>query len=478
MTMSTVVNLLKHKKYVLYHSARLTFWFLFGAFLGLFFFLGLIFFAYRQIYSQKIFPGIYVNGVDFGGKPESAVETYFAKKNDKLQNIQLVFQSDVMTATISAKNLGFGYDEKLLADQAYLIGRSSDMISNISIMIQAYTEGIDLPPSYHYSEDKLQTLLAPLSTKVDITPVNALFTVKNNRVTAFKQSKDGRAVDFTTLKKQLEEKTLAVVTSSDPQKITISVPITEIKPKITTADANNMGITELVATGTSLFHGSIPSRIYNISLAASRLNGILIPPGQVFSFDQSVGDISSLSGYKQAYVIENGHTVLGDGGGVCQVSTTLFRAALYAGLPIVERHQHAYRVEYYEEDSGPGIDAAIYSPTVDMKFKNDTGHYLLVQSTVDFDAQRLTFNLYGTKDGRIVQVNDPVIVSQSPAPPPLYQDDPSLPTGTVKQIDFAAGGMSVYFTRQVTKGGKIIQNDKFTSNFQPWQAVFLRGTGT
>src|SRR5205085_743367 len=128
--------------------------------------------------------------------------------------------------------------------------------------------------------------------------------------------------------------------------------------------------------------------------------GVLIAPGQVFSFSKAIGEVSSFTGYKQAYVIENGKTVLGDGGGVCQVSTTLFRAALNAGLPIVERHPHAYRVQYYEEDSGPGIDAAVYVPSVDLKFKNDTGHHILIQAYADVENLRLTFDLYGANDGR------------------------------------------------------------------------------
>jgi vancomycin resistance protein YoaR len=249
-----------------------------------------------------------------------------------------------------------------------------------------------------------------------------------------------------------------------------------LKPAITTENVNSLGIRELISEGTSLFYHSIENRIFNLSLAASRLNGILIAPGEVFSFNKALGDISSFTGYKQAYVIENGRTVLGDGGGVCQVSTTLFRAALRAGLPITERHTHAYRVGYYEEDAGPGIDAAIYSPTVDLRFKNDTDGHILIQSYADSVNMRLTFQLYGTKDGREVVINEPVILSQSPAPEPIYQDDPTLPKGEIKQVDFAAAGANVYFTRNVKKDGKIIIADKFVSNYRPWQAVFMRGT--
>jgi vancomycin resistance protein YoaR len=168
---------------------------------------------------------------------------------------------------------------------------------------------------------------------------------------------------------------------------------------------------------------------------------------------------------------------LGDGGGVCQVSTTFFRALLSAGLPIVERHAHAYRVGYYEENGyPPGIDATVFVPSVDLKFLNDTGHYILVQSKIDLDNLYLEFDLYGTSDGRTVSMTTPVVTNQVAPPPDLYQDDPTLPAGQIKQTDFAAWGADVSFTRTVTRNGKVIISDKYISNYQPWQAIYLRGT--
>jgi vancomycin resistance protein YoaR len=249
-----------------------------------------------------------------------------------------------------------------------------------------------------------------------------------------------------------------------------------LKPKISTDKVNNLGIRELIGTGTSLFQHSIPGRIYNVTLASSRLNGILVAPGEVFSFNNALGDVSAFTGYKQAYVIQNGRTVLGDGGGVCQVSTTLFRSVLNAGLPVIERTAHAYRVGYYEEDSSPGLDATVFSPSPDLKFKNDTKNYILIQTVVDPDTLRLTFYLYGTKDGRQVTISTPAVSNQTPPPPDLYQDDPTLPVGEIKQVDFSAWGANVYFTRQVVKNGKTIISETFNSNYRPWQAIYLRGT--
>ncbi len=114
---------------------------------------------------------------------------------------------------------------------------------------------------------------------------------------------------------------------------------------------------------------------------------------------------------------------------------------------------------------------------MDLKFKNDTAHSILIQSVVDPNELRLTFYIYGTKDGREVTMTTPVITSQTPPPPDLYTDDPTLPQGVIKQVDFAAWGAHVSFTRTVKKNGKVIINDTFTSNYQPWQAAYLRGTG-
>lgn len=455
---------------------KVLFWFLTGAILGLFLFISFTFIIFQGLHKNVIYPGVSVSGVDFGGKKEEEVREFFAKKNEKIQDTKFVFTSEAGLATISAREINFGYNEILLSKQAFSLGRTGDVITNISLIFQSYVNGVDLSASYHYSDSKVITTLSPIIEKLRAEPIDSLFTFQNGRVTVFKPSRDGQEVDLEELKSQMSSKFLTVVSSLKPQTLTIEIPIKVLKPKITTDKANNLGIKELLASGTSLFQHSIPSRIFNVTLASTRLNGILVAPNDVFSFGKALGDISAFTGYQQAYVIQNGKTVLGDGGGVCQVSTTLFRAILNAGLPVAERHAHAYRVGYYEQDSPPGLDATVYVPSVDLKFKNDTGNYILIQTSIDPNVLRLTFELYGSKDGREVSITTPVVTNQTPAPPDVFQDDPTLPKGQVKQVDFAAAGANVYFTRQVTKNGKVIISDRFDSNFRPWQAVYLRGT--
>lgn len=466
---------LKKRKLILFITKNFL-WFIVGAGLGWFFLISFTFIIFQKTYEQKVYPGIFVAGIDFGGKKEKDVEAFFAAKNATIGKTTFVFKNEAKELSIKASDIDYGYNATLLGNQAYAIGRSNNLLSNISLFFQAYMNGISLPASYHFSSEKLDNILLPLERELSIEPIDALFTFQDGRVVAFRPSQQGQAIDRQAFEEDLTSRTVRIANATKPEIIILNLPIKVIHPKVTTEKANSLGIKELLASGTSLFQRSIPGRIYNVNLAATRVNGVLVEPGEVFSFAKALGDISAFTGYKQAYVIENGKTVLGDGGGVCQVSTTFFRALLNAGLPIVERHAHAYRVGYYEQDSPPGFDATVYVPSVDLKFKNDTKNYILIQTIINTNEQRLTFMLYGTKDNRQVTISKPVIRSQTPAPPPLYQDDPTLPKGQIKQIDFEAAGAYVSFTREVTKDGKKIIADTFVSNYRPWQAVYLRGT--
>lgn len=258
----------------------------------------------------------------------------------------------------------------------------------------------------------------------------------------------------------------------------LAIPVTESEPKTSLADTNDIGIKERIGFGDSQYQHSIPNRIHNVALTASRVEDVLVKPGEEFSFNKALGDVSAATGFKSAYVIRNGKTELGDGGGVCQVSTTLFRAVLNAGLPVTKRRPHSYRVSYYELNSKPGIDATVYAGDVDLRFINDTGHYILLHNATDSEKLYMYVEIYGTSDGRSAEIVDHKTYDFLPAPPPLYVDDPTLKQGVLKQIDFAASGIKASFKNIVKdKAGKIIREDTYFSNYKPWQAVFLRGTG-
>ena len=309
-----------------------------------------------------------------------------------------------------------------------------------------------------------------LTEKVNREPQNAVFMFENKGVVEFQTDLKGVKLNKDGLRTILEEALFEL-----RKEVLLPADLTE--PEIKASDVNDLGIAELLGRGESLFAHSIPSRIFNVALASRRINYALIPPGEVFSFNNEVGEISASTGYRSAYVIKDGRTVLGDGGGTCQVSTTMFRAAMRAGLPIVSRKAHSYRVNYYEQDTGPGIDATVYAPSADFKFLNDTPEHILVQTMVDTKNLSMHIDIFGTNDGRISTISEPKVWGQSPPPEALYEDDPTLPVGVVKQIDWAAWGAKTSFNYKVERDGEVIYEKTFYSNFRPWQAVYLRGVG-
>ena len=386
------------------------------------------------------------------GKPETQLIEVPTDKISAKEDVQLVTNAIQALNKWGDKKIKFGYKDYELT------------LSNEEMMAIYGLTGEAV------NEDQFEQLLTKIKQQVETEPKDAVFVFEDNKVKEFKPEIVGVKVDAPALKTKLA----TVLAEADKE--ALEIPVIQSLPKVKTGDINNLGIKELIGVGKSAFAHSIAGRVFNINLAASRINGTLVAPGEDFSFNQAVGDISRASGYQSAYIISGGKTVLGDGGGVCQVSTTVFRAALNAGLPITERKAHAYRVGYYEQDSKPGIDATVYNPSADLKFTNDTGKYVLVQTKVDTKKMTMTVEIYGTKDGRVVTVSEPKISSQTPPPATVYVDDPTLPVGQTKQIDWSAWGAKVSFNYKVIKGEETVFEKTFYSNYQPWQAVYLRGT--
>lgn len=252
-----------------------------------------------------------------------------------------------------------------------------------------------------------------------------------------------------------------------------------------TASAADLGISELVSVQTSYFYGSSPERLQNITVAASRFHGLLIAPGETFSMASVLGDVSLDTGFAEAWIIFGDRTIKGVGGGVCQVSTTLFRTAFFGGYQIDERYSHAYRVTYYEQTAGGGInanlaglDATVYVPLVDFKFTNDSAYWLLMETYVDAGARTLTWKFYSTSDGRTVEWNTSGLQNIEDPPDPQYVENSALSEGEINQVDWAVAGADVTVTRTVTRNGAVIHSDTFVTHYQPWRAVYEYGPGT
>ncbi|MBI2309574.1 VanW family protein [Candidatus Collierbacteria bacterium] len=412
-----------------------------------------IFIAFETAFKNRPYPGV---------KLSPAFST--------IRNKQIA----VGELTFSPENINVNIDWPESRKKLLFVGRSGNFINDLMIKYAAYNHTISVDPVINYDTALLQDFIASTATKINIPVVEPKFKLAGDKVVEFQTGSPGKQVDEELLKGRI---LTAVFGGEDYQ--TVEIPVSIIEPSIPSGKmtADNLGINSLLGRGISTYKGSIPGRQHNVALTATKIDGTLIPPGAIFSFNDTVGDISRETGFLEAYVIKEGRTVLGDGGGVCQDSTTLFRAVLAAGLPIVERRAHSYRVGYYEQNSPPGFDATVFSPTVDFKFKNDTPAYILIQAKADNQASTLIIELWGTNDGRIAKTTKPIIIDQIPPPEDIYQDDPTLPAGTVKQVDWKAWGAKVKFDYHVERNGETLIHQTFSSNYRPWQAVYLRGTG-
>jgi vancomycin resistance protein YoaR len=324
-------------------------------------------------------------------------------------------------------------------------------------------------------ETELTGILGPIALALSREPVDATFKFDRNTITMtpITQSITGRELDVGATVLRINEQLRA----GDNH---VPLVIHEIPPAMPdTLTAVDLGIKELVAVGESYFTGSSSARDRNIRLGASRFDGILIEPGQIFSFNEYLGEVTASAGYDESYVIIGDRTVPGVGGGICQVATTAFRAAFYGGYPIVERWPHAYRVGYYEIGGfGPGFDATVYSPYVDFKFKNDTPHYILIETEVDAASARLRFLFYSTDEGWQVEKVGPEWGGSIPSGPPVYEYDETLPAGTVRKLESAHSGLSATLGRIVRDAdGNTLMEDTFVSNFVPWPARYIYGPG-
>lgn len=328
------------------------------------------------------------------------------------------------------------------------------------------------------NQEKISEYLATFSGTINTQPQNAKFKIENGVVKEFQLHQGGKELNLEASYQAINNYLQNLDTENIPEACPktpaaediIQLVVTITAPQIPIGSLNNLGIKELVGVGESDFSGSPVNRRHNIRTGATKLNGTLIAPGEEFSTNKALGDISGATGYLPELVIKGDKTIPEYGGGLCQIGTTMFRVALYAGLPITERRPHSYRVVYYEP---AGMDATIYSPKPDLKFLNDTPAYLLLQTRIEGDI--LTFELWGTSDGRKAEISKPKIFNfRSPGATKIVETE-DLKPGEKKCTERAHTGADAEFTRTITLANGEVKPEIWTSHYVPWSAVCLVG---
>jgi vancomycin resistance protein YoaR len=340
--------------------------------------------------------------------------------NKKYEPVKVKNLSEDIFNQLNDINLKIENETKILS--------SKTIESWLEVYIREYTGKKDL----RISPQKLNEYLSDLALLINTQPVNAKLLIINGKAEEFVSSEYGRKLDIETSQK-------IIIDAIFTKKTTVTLPVNIIEPNITLEKINKLGITTLIGQGKSDFKGSPSSRIHNIKIGLAKYNGIIIKPGEIFSFNDLLGEVNEKNGYQSELIIKNGKLVYEYGGGLCQISTTLFRAAIMAGLPILERKPHSFPVRYYNPQ---GFDATIYPGVVDLKFKNDTPGHLLIQSKIE--GTKLIFEIYGTDDGRKTTIEGP------------YQYDQK-----------ANGSLKSYFKRKITFADNSLKEETFYSYYKP-----------
>ncbi len=291
-------------------------------------------------------------------------------------------------------------------------------------------------------KEKVKNYLSSLAPQINSEPVNAQLTIKNNKVDIFSLSRDGVTLMIDTSVEEIEKSIFSYQNYLDKNRnlgeITVELTVSKTQPEVTIESIDNLGITALLGTGESNFYGSPKNRRHNIAVGASKFDGVLVGPDEEFSFNKVLGKVGPRTGYLPELVIKKNKTVPEYGGGLCQVSTTAFRAAYNSGLKITERRPHAYPVRYYNPQ---GTDATIYPPHPDLRFLNDTPAYLLIQTKIKGNI--LTFEFYGADDGREVKIDGPYVYDKKPD-----------------------GSMKAVLHQEIYRDGELVRKDTFHSRYQ------------
>ncbi len=352
---------------------------------------------------------------------------------------------------------------------------------NLAALITIAKENDQSGDSYQLilNRPALEGYISSLAPSLQTEPVNArmIFNDNTRELELIAHAVAGQIVD---VEKSVDE----IITKIQNGEHQANLIMKNIDPDVKDdSKAADLGITELVAETTSYYYGSDAARVQNIRASAASFHGVFVAPGEVFSMAKYLTNISLENGYAEAPIIVGDQTVDGIGGGICQVSTTLFRNAFFGGFPIVERHPHAYRVGYYEQQSNGGIDlnlsgldATVYVPLVDLKFRNDSDHWLLMETYASDTS--LNWKLYSTGDGREVRWWTTGLTDVTPPPDPIYREDPTLPTGTIKQVDWEVYGATVIAYRTVSRNGEVFINDIIRTVYAAWPAGYNYGPGT
>ena len=401
--------------------------------------------------SDKIITGIYIKGVEVAGlTKEQAIEKVTNEFNNVLPNNLTVVHGEYETQ-LNLEDLGTNLNIEEAVNRAYNIGRDSNIFKNMGTIIKNLVSVNDLDLNVTVNTEQCTSILNDISTKLPDTVVQSSYYVEGNKL-IITRGKSGNVVDVTpsieNIKNKIQDLTYAsskielVTVAKDPDAIDIDkihneiykepvnayyttnpyvvyphengvdfnisvdeakamlndvkdeyeIPLKYTAPSVTTNMIGTEAFPDLLAKFSTNYNARDTDRTTNLRLAAEKINGTVLMPGETFSYNTVVGERTIAAGYKEAAMYQNGEVVDGLGGGICQISTTLYNAVLYSNLEIVERRNHQFVPSYAKA----GRDATVVYGSIDFKFKNTRNYPVKILCTVSGGVAKC--EIYGLKE--------------------------------------------------------------------------------
>ena len=412
-----------------------------------------------SINGKKICKNTYVNNINIGNLTKTqAIEKL--ESLYKLSNIEFKYNNN--TFKLDPNKINFNYDIDKTVDNAFSINRNGTFIENIKKTISSFIGKKNIINlSINYNEENLKSYIDSLAKKINVSVKNATISIQGSNIEIHKDE-DGIELD--------KDKSFAYsIKELERGNTTIELVVKNIQPDIKEENLEN--IDTVLGTYSTKFDSSVTGRSHNVALAAKSTSDILLMPGESFSYNNHTGDRSISNGYKNAPVIVQGVVQEGIGGGVCQVSTTLYNAVLYSGLEIESIKNHSIPSSYVPK----GRDATVSYGAIDFIFKNNLEYPVYIKNSVY--GNTLTCSIYGSYENKqnIDIVTNTDNVSEAPV---KKVNDPTLPKGEEKQLESGRKGYTVS-TYRVYKdnNGNIIKKEKvYVSYYPKKQEIIAVGT--
>lgn len=417
--------------------------------------------ALRPLLADRVYDGVAVEGVNVGGLSREELGQLLAAWRQDYRGRRVVVYYGDAAFPLDAASIDYDLDDAAIADEAYAYGRRGPLWTRLKNIYAARRAGVLLPLRVRYDDSKLSGLLEAWREAIDRPPRNAAISLEEGGVVPQEQ---GRKLDVAAARP------LVLQALRQGGAANLPLPVAPLYPDVTVADLRQTGIREVWSSFATNFDVADVSRTANVRLSARRINGHIIYPGEVFSFNEVVGPRDREHGFKEALEIVDGEFVPGIGGGVCQVSSTLYNAVLLANLPIVERTNHSKPLGYV----GLGRDATVAYGALDFKFANNTGAPLIILA--ETVKNRLTVGIVGREP--LTVAVDLVATDRQVIPPAVVKkQDPELYLGETKVDKRGKPGYEVTTLRIVRSGGREIRREVLAKDrYLPENTVVKVGT--